>query len=116
MGNGTKDWAPGEAVATFLHDVKFALRSLARTKGLTITVVFTLALGIGGVGANPECQREDHGDRKTLRAGKRTEGEFHVVQECRDGLARGPIFRAVSHYVAPSRVWIMRFGFCANRI
>src|SRR5437764_9041995 len=32
---------------TFLHDVKFALRSLARTKGLAITVVFTLALGIG---------------------------------------------------------------------
>src|ERR1700725_16536 len=31
----------------FLHDVKFAVRSLARTKGLTITVVLTLALGIG---------------------------------------------------------------------
>jgi predicted permease len=36
-----------EANMTFLHDVKFAIRSLARTKGLTITVVFTLALGIG---------------------------------------------------------------------
>jgi predicted permease len=32
---------------TFLHDVKFAVRSLARAKGLTATVVFTLALGIG---------------------------------------------------------------------
>src|SRR3984957_9604659 len=31
----------------FLNDVKFALRSLARTKGLTVTVVVTLALGIG---------------------------------------------------------------------
>src|SRR2546425_10112146 len=31
----------------FLNDVKFALRSLARTKGLTVTVVLTLALGIG---------------------------------------------------------------------
>ena len=32
---------------TFFHEVKFALRSLARTKGLTVTVVLTLALGIG---------------------------------------------------------------------
>ncbi len=31
----------------FLHDLKFALRSLARAKGLAITVVLTLALGIG---------------------------------------------------------------------
>jgi predicted permease len=30
-----------------LHDLKFAMRSLARTKGLTATVVLTLALGIG---------------------------------------------------------------------
>ena len=32
---------------TFIQDVKFALRSLARAKGLSITVVLTLALGIG---------------------------------------------------------------------
>ncbi len=32
---------------TFLNDVKFATRSLARTKGLSVTVVVTLALGIG---------------------------------------------------------------------
>src|SRR5467141_3611956 len=31
----------------FLNDMKFAVRSLARTKGLTLTVVLTLALGIG---------------------------------------------------------------------
>jgi predicted permease len=31
----------------FLHDLKFAIRSLARSKGLTATVVLTLALGIG---------------------------------------------------------------------
>src|ERR1700752_933763 len=36
-----------EAIMTFLNDVKFAGRSLARTKGLTLTVVITLALGIG---------------------------------------------------------------------
>src|SRR5437867_5654432 len=31
----------------FLNDIQFAVRSLARTKGLTVTVVLTLALGIG---------------------------------------------------------------------
>src|ERR1700747_480754 len=31
----------------FVHDLKIALRSLARSKGLAITVVLTLALGIG---------------------------------------------------------------------
>ena len=36
-----------ESFAALLRDVKFAARSLARTKGLTITVVLTLALGIG---------------------------------------------------------------------
>jgi hypothetical protein len=32
---------------SFITDVRFALRSLARAKGLTFTVVATLALGIG---------------------------------------------------------------------
>ena len=32
---------------SFLTDIRFALRSLARVKGLTITVILTLALGIG---------------------------------------------------------------------
>src|SRR5689334_16153023 len=32
---------------TFWNDLRFGLRSLARTKGLTVTVVLTLALGIG---------------------------------------------------------------------
>jgi predicted permease len=36
-----------ENIATFLHDLKLAARSLARTKGFTATVVITLALGIG---------------------------------------------------------------------
>src|SRR3989337_4583606 len=32
---------------SFITDFRFALRSLARVKGLAITVVLTLALGIG---------------------------------------------------------------------
>src|SRR6195256_4024417 len=31
----------------FLNDLKVAMRSLSRTKGLAITVILTLALGIG---------------------------------------------------------------------
>src|SRR5438034_2531184 len=34
-------------ILTFWNDIKFAVRSLARAKGLTFTVVLTLALGIG---------------------------------------------------------------------
>src|SRR5436309_14216543 len=36
-----------EPVLTFLRDMRFAVRSLGRTKGLAFTVVLTLALGIG---------------------------------------------------------------------
>jgi predicted permease len=32
---------------SFLNELKFAVRSLARTKGLTVAVILTLALGIG---------------------------------------------------------------------
>jgi putative ABC transport system permease protein len=46
-GKPTENIQLGEAIMTFLNDLKFAARSLARTKGLTATVVLTLALGIG---------------------------------------------------------------------
>src|SRR6201996_4103408 len=36
-----------EYLITFRHDLKLAARSLSRSKGLTATVVLTLALGIG---------------------------------------------------------------------
>src|SRR5215467_9353333 len=32
---------------TFLTDLRYAFRSLARVRGLTVTVIVTLALGIG---------------------------------------------------------------------
>ena len=36
-----------EATLTWIRELKFAARSLSRTKWLTVTVVLTLALGIG---------------------------------------------------------------------
>lgn len=36
-----------ESMASFVNDLKIGVRSLARAKGLTVTVVLTLALGIG---------------------------------------------------------------------
>jgi putative ABC transport system permease protein len=46
-GNDAKQGQFREVALTFLHDLKFAIRSLSRAKGLTLTVVVTLALGIG---------------------------------------------------------------------
>jgi predicted permease len=42
-------WRPRwlDAVACFGRDIRFALRALMRARGLTVTVVVTLALGIG---------------------------------------------------------------------
>jgi hypothetical protein len=40
-----------EPITTFLHDLKFAARSLMRTKGPMVAVVLTLALGIGAKAA-----------------------------------------------------------------
>src|SRR5438034_8442265 len=42
-----KDTPTREAILTIVNDLKFAIRSLGRSKGLVITVVLTLALGIG---------------------------------------------------------------------
>ena len=46
-GSYVKDSQFVDVVMTFLRDVRTAVRSLARSKGLALTVVFTLALGIG---------------------------------------------------------------------
>src|SRR6266403_85617 len=38
---------PMQALTLFAQDLRFALRSLSRAKGLALTVIITLALGIG---------------------------------------------------------------------
>src|SRR6266403_56903 len=38
---------PMQALTLFAQDLRFALRSLSRAKGLSLTVIITLALGIG---------------------------------------------------------------------
>src|SRR5262245_23254205 len=46
-GTNSEQFGPRDALGVFWRDVKYALRSLAGAKGLTGTVVLTLALGIG---------------------------------------------------------------------
>ena len=45
--NNARKGQARETAFTFLRDLKVAVRSLSRAKGLTVTVVLTLALGIG---------------------------------------------------------------------
>ncbi len=47
FGMSSQSMSPGNAVGIFARDLKYAVRSLTGAKGLTITVVLTLALGIG---------------------------------------------------------------------
>src|SRR5581483_6939124 len=85
---------------TFLTDLRFALRSLTRTKGLTVTVVLTLALGIGanaaifsvvrGVLLRPLVNRDE--DRliyiRQSAKGTNTENTTFSVPEIQDLRAR----------------------------
>jgi putative ABC transport system permease protein len=90
----------GETITTFIQDLKFAIRSLTRTKGLSLTVVLTLALGIGanaaifsvvrGVLLRPLVNRDE--DRliyvRQSAKGTNTENTTFSVPEIQDLRAR----------------------------
>jgi predicted permease len=95
---------------SFITDIKFALRSLARVKGLTITVVATLALGIGanaaifsvvrGVLLRPLVNKDE--DRliyiSQSARGINTESAKFSVPEIRDLRGRVKTFSAVGEF------------------
>src|SRR5205814_10656044 len=83
----TKDSPSREAVLTFVNDLKFAVRSLARSKGLVITVVLTLALGIGANAAIVTLLRG-----VLLRPlGNRDEDRLVFVQQTAPGIIPGAV-------------------------
>ena len=90
-----------EFVIAILRDLKIAARSLARTKGLTLTVVVTLALGIGansaifsvvrGVLLRPLANRDENRliyIRQSARGIGAEEAAFSVpeIRDLRDGV------------------------------
>jgi putative ABC transport system permease protein len=90
-----------ESLHIFLRDLKFAARSLANAKGLTITVVLTLALGIGanaaifslvrGVLLRPLANRDENRliyIRQSARGLGADDAAFSVpeIQDLREGV------------------------------
>ncbi len=100
----------GGALSGFAGDLKFALRSLLRAKGLTITVVLTLALGIGanaaiftlvrGVLLRPLVNRDE--DKliyiRQSANGIRTENAVFSVPEIEDLKQRVKSFEAFGDF------------------
>ncbi|MGA7409424.1 MAG: ADOP family duplicated permease [Bryobacteraceae bacterium] len=92
--NDTKHLPLKEVVSTFLRELKFGVRSLVRTKGLTITVVLTLALGIGanaaiftlvrGVLLRPLVNRDENRLIYIRQSTGQTENTYFSVPEIRD--------------------------------
>ena len=64
-----------QALTLFANDLRFALRSLSRAKGLALTVIVTLALGIGANAAIFTLVRGvlGSGNRRPARRGEITE-------------------------------------------
>src|SRR5256714_13608888 len=94
----------------FMRDLKFAMRSLARAKGLSIAVVLTLALGIGanaaifsvvrGVLLRPLVNR-DEGRLVYIRQsapGNGTENTTFSVPEIRDLRQRAKTITSIGEF------------------
>jgi putative ABC transport system permease protein len=98
------------AFMTFLNDLKFALRSLSRAKGVALTVVLTLALGIGanaaifsvvrGVLLRPLANRDE--DRliyiRQSAPGLKSENTAFSVPEIQDLRERTKTFSAFGDF------------------
>src|SRR6476659_2031097 len=79
---------------TFLQDLRLSLRALRRSKGLTVTVVLTLALGIGanaaifsvvrGVLLRPLVNRDENRLIYIRQSARGTENVTFSVPEIRD--------------------------------
>src|SRR4029077_8394511 len=105
-------WLPRwyEGAAALARDIRFAFRSLLRAKGLTVTVVATLALGIGanaaifsvvrGVLLRPLVNKDE--DRliyiSQSARGINTESAKFSVPEIRDLRGRVKAFAAVGEF------------------
>src|ERR1700739_1301 len=95
---------------SFVNDLRVAVRSLARTKGLAVTVVLTLALGIGanaaiftlvrGVLLRPLVNRDENRliyIRQSAR-GLGTENAVFSVPEIQDLRQRVKSFSAIGDF------------------
>ena len=95
---------------TFLRDLQFALRSLARARGLTFTVVVTLALGIGanaaiftlvrGVLLRPLTNRDENRliYIRQSSPGLKVENSTFSVPEIQDIKARATTLSAIGDF------------------
>jgi putative ABC transport system permease protein len=96
--NQTKRLPLLEVVGTFMRELKFGARSLSHTKGLTITVVLTLALGIGanaaiftlvrGVLLRPLVNRDESRLIYIRQSSSQVENTYFSIPEIQDLRAR----------------------------